>query len=225
MVREPSLRISMTIRATTGGSGGFFKSSSLMYTENMALPPAGRTLRVIGFDDVPWRHRRKSAVGLVGVVCAGTRFEGMVYGRVRRDGWRATETIVKLLARGKFLPQLHLVLLDGIAFGGFNVVDLPRLARELGKPCVAVMRKLPDLPAMQRAAQKLAAPEKRLAVLRRAGPIHVSGPFVYQVYGAEPRETAEALRRLTDTGHVPEALRLAHLVGGALAYGESGRRA
>ena len=191
----------------------------------MALPPPGRTLRAIGFDDVPWRHRSSGAVGLVGVVCAGTRFEGMVFGSVRRDGWRATLAIERLLQRGKFLPQLHLVLLDGIAFGGFNLVDLPRLARVLGRPCVAVMRKQPDLPAMERAASRLPRAEARLAVLRRAGPIHVSGPFVYQVYGAEPRETAEALTRLTDTGQVPEALRLAHLVGGALAYGESGRRA
>src|SRR3989442_974900 len=190
----------------------------------MAFPLPGRTLRVIGFDDVPWRHR-KGAVGLVGVVCAGTRFEGMVYGKVRRDGWGATAQIVRLLGRGKFLPQIHLVLLDGIAFGGFNVVDLPRLANELKRPCVAVMRKLPDLPAMERAARRLSRPQARLALLRRAGPIHVHGPFVYQVHGADPRETADALQRLTDTGNVPEALRLAHLIGGALAYGQSGRRA
>jgi endonuclease V-like protein UPF0215 family len=191
----------------------------------MALPGPGRTLRAIGFDDVPWRHRKGGEVGLVGAVCAGTRFEGMVYGAVRRDGWRATLAIERLLTKSKFLPQLHLVLLDGIAFGGFNVVDLPRLARELQRPCVAVMRKLPDLPAMERAARKLPRPAARLAVLRRAGPIHVHGPFVYQVYGAEPRDTAAALERLTDTGRVPEALRLAHLIGGALAYGQSGRRA
>ena len=48
---------------------------------------------MIGFDDVPWRHRAGFEVGLVGAVCAGTRFEGMVYGAVRRDGWRATLTI------------------------------------------------------------------------------------------------------------------------------------
>jgi len=60
---------------------------------------------------------------------------------------------------------------------------------------------------------------------RRAGPVHVSGPFVYQVQGADPPDVAAALRRLTDTGHVPEALRLAHVIGGALAYGQSGRRA
>lgn len=191
----------------------------------MALPRPGRTLRVIGFDDVPWRHRRTARVGVVGAVCAGTRFEGMVYGTVRRDGWRATSALEALLVHGKFLPQIHLVLLDGIALGGFNVVDLPRLARSLQRPCVAVMRKLPDLPAMERAAHRLPRPQARLALLRRAGPVHVSGPFVYQVHGAEPHDVAAALARLTDTGNVPEALRLAHLIGGALAYGQSGRRA
>jgi uncharacterized protein len=191
----------------------------------MALPPPGRTLRVIGFDDVPWRHHASGTVGLVGAVCAGTRFEGMVYGAVQRDGWRATLTVERLLLDSKFLPQLHLVLLDGIAFGGFNVVDLPRLAHNLQRPCVSVMRKLPDLPAMERAARRLPRPDARLGILRRAGPIHVSGPFVYQVHGADPRDIAVALRRLTDTGNVPEALRLAHLIAGALAYGQSGKRA
>src|SRR5689334_17176448 len=172
----------------------------------MALPPPGRTLRAIGFDDVPWRHRASGSVGVVGAVCAGTRFEGMLYGSVQRDGWRATLTVERLLLGSKFLPQLHLVLLDGIAFGGFNLVDLPRLARTLRRPCVSVMRRPPDLPAMERAARRLPRPEARLAILRRAGPIHVAGPFVYQVHGADPHEIAAALQRLTDTGNVPEAL-------------------
>src|SRR5207248_1033769 len=159
----------------------------------MALPRAGRTLRVIGFDDVPWRHRRKATVGVVGAVCAGTRFEGMVYGTVRRDGWRATSALEALLLEGKLLPQIHLVLLDGIALGGFNVVDLRRLARTLQRPCVAVMRKLPDLPAMERAARRLSRPQARLALLRRAGPIHVHGPFMYQVHGAIHRRAGPEL--------------------------------
>src|SRR5882762_7995704 len=144
----------------------------------MALPPPRRTLRVIGFDDVPWRHRNGGAVGLVGAVCAGTRFEGMVYGAVRRDGWRATLTIERLLLESKFLPQLHLVLLDGIAFGGFNLVDLPRLAHSLQRSCVSVMRKLPDLPAIKRAARRLRGAPARLDLPSRLGPVHVSGPSV-----------------------------------------------
>ena len=190
------------------------------------FPPPGRTLRAIGFDDAPFaRGRRGGAVGLAGVVCAGTRFEGLVWGRVRQDGWNATEAVAGLLLGGKFLPQLHLVLLDGIGFGGLNLVDLDALAACLGRPCAAVMRRPPDLPAMERAIRRLSRPERRLALLARAGPVHLLGGFVFQVRGAEPAATAEALARITDRGAVPEPLRLAHLVGAAVREGESGKRA
>jgi hypothetical protein len=189
------------------------------------FPPEGRTLRAIGFDDAPFERRRRGDVAIAGAVCAGTRFEGLVWGRVRRDGWNATDALVRLLAGGKFLPQLHLVLVDGIAFGGFNVVDLAALADALRRPCVAVMRRPPDLAAVERALRNLPRPERRLALRRRAGPIHRSGGFVFQVRGAEPEPTARALARLTDRGAVPEPLRLAHLVARAVRTGESGNRA
>ncbi|HET9595416.1 MAG TPA: DUF99 family protein [Anaeromyxobacteraceae bacterium] len=189
------------------------------------LPPPGRTLRAIGFDDAPFARRPGARVTLAGAVCAGTRFEGLVVGRVRRDGWGATDELCRLLVGGKFLPQLHLVLLDGIAFGGFNVVDLAELADRLGRPCVAVMRRAPDLEAVERALRRLPRAGRRLALLARAGPVHERPPFAFQVRGAGPDETAAALARLTDRGHVPEALRLAHLVGAAIVRGESGRRA
>ena len=184
-----------------------------------------RLPRVAGFDDAPLEKRAGAVVPLVGTVCSGTRFEGLVWGRVRKDGWTATDEVCRLLVGGKFLPQLHLVLLDGIAFGGFNVVDLPRLAERLGKPCVAVMRRLPDLEAVERALRNLPRAERRLALLKRAGPIHQRSGFTFQVQGAEPEWVVEALGLLTDRGHVPEALRLAHLIGSAVVTGESSKRA
>jgi len=191
----------------------------------VAFPAPGRTLRAIGFDDAPFARGRRGRVRVAGVVCAGTRFEGLVVGAVRQDGWNATGALVDLLRGGKFLPQLHLVLLDGIAFGGLNVVDLAALASALGRPCAAVMRRAPDLDGMVRAVRRLPGAGRRLALLGRAGPVHRAGPFFFQVRGAEPGETAEALARLTDRGAVPEPLRLAHLVARAIVHGESGRRA
>jgi endonuclease V-like protein UPF0215 family len=148
-----------------------------------------------------------------------------VWGRVRRDGWNATEALAALLRGGKFLPQVHLVLLDGIALGGFNVVDLPALAAALSRPCVAVMRRPPDLAAVEAALRHLPRPAARLARIARAGPIHRLAGFTFQVQGVAPEEAAAALVRLTDRGKVPEALRLAHLIGAAVRTGESGRRA
>ena len=189
------------------------------------FPAPGRTLRAVGFDDAPFARRRRADVAVAGVVCAGTRFEGLVWGRLRQDGWNATAALAGLLMGGKFLPQLHLVLLDGLSFGGLNLVDLPALAARLARPCVAVMRRPPDLAAMERAIRRLPGAERRLALLRAAGPIHALGRFTFQVAGAEPARIADALARLTDRGEVPEPLRLAHLVGASVRLGESGRRA
>jgi len=191
----------------------------------MRLPRPPRVLRAIGFDDAPFVRRRGARVNLAGVVCRGTRFEGMVWGETRKDGWGATDRVVQMLQSSKYLAQVHIVLLDGIAFGGLNVVDLPALAAAVKRPCVAVMRRMPDLEGMERAIRRLPRPERRLERMRRAGPIHQRGPFVFQAVGLEPDATHEALVRLTDTGHVPEALRLAHLIGSAVRDGQSRGRA
>lgn len=184
-----------------------------------------RFIRAIGFDDGPFVKRPGASVPVVGAVCSGTRFEGMVYGRVRKDGWNATAEVERLLLAGKFLPQLHLVLFDGIAFGGFNVLELPRLAETLKRPCVAVMRRPPDLAAIELALRRLPGAARRLQRMRDAGPVHQKNGFVFQVQGGEPDDVAEALGRITDQGRVPEALRLAHLIGAAIASGVSGNRA
>lgn len=185
-----------------------------------------RTIRVIGFDDAPFHRGQTGPVAIAGVVCGGTRFEGMVWGEIQTDGWDATDTICNLLVNGKFLPQLHLVLLDGICMGGFNVIDLPQLAQRLERPCVAVMRRLPRLARIQQAMQRLPEPEKRYAIMQQAGTVHEFPPFYFQVCGdTEPVVMAQVLQRISDRGHVPEALRLAHLIGAAVITGESGRQA
>ncbi len=180
-----------------------------------------RTIRAIGFDDAPFVRGSGQNVNLAGIVCAGTRFEGMVWGELKQDGWDATKAICKLLIDSKFLPQLHIVLIDGIGFGGFNLVNLPELNAKLKLPCVAVMRRQPNLNAVKDAMSRLPNLEKRLELLKLAGEIYNYPPFVFQVCDEEPKIVAQALQRLTDCGKVPEALRLAHLISAAFIKGES----
>ncbi len=189
------------------------------------LPAAPKQLRAIGFDDGPHRRLRGSKVDLVGVVTSGTRFEGMVRGTIRKDGDTATQTLVDLLGHSKFASQVHLVLLDGIAFGGLNVVDLPALHEACGKPCIAVMRRLPDMTAMRRAIGRLPRPARRLDRIARAGPIHRASSLFFQVCGLDSATTAAALARITDRGHIPEPIRLAHHIAAAIADGQSRGRA
>lgn len=185
----------------------------------------GHTPRVVGFDDAPFARKAGVRVNVAGVICWGTRFEAMLWTAVRRDGARATEVITKCLLDSRFHAQVHLVLLDGIAFGGFNVVDLPALSKALDRPCVSVMRKAPDMTAIEAALSKLPRAAQRLATMRNAGEVHTRGRFVFQVQGASADVIERALTVLTDRGNVPEALRLAHHIGAAVCTGSSGRRA
>lgn len=127
-------------------------------------------------------------------MCAGTRFEGMLWGEIQPDGWNATEVLCKMLIQSKFLPQLHVILLDGISMGGLNIVDFLLLAKQLKTPCVAVMRKQPDLRAIEQAMQRVSEPQQRLEIIRRAGDIYEHPPFYFQVSGAN--STARSLKYL-----------------------------
>ena len=182
-------------------------------------------IRVVGFDDAPFKSRRNSPVKVAGVVCSGTRFEGLLWGEVRKDGNDATDVITGLLLNSKFHEQVHMVLVDGLAFGGFNLIDLPELARRVDRPCVAVMRKRPDITAIKKALRHFDDYEKRIGLLEKAGEIYREGDFYFQVIGEDPEVTATAVKSISDQGNVPEALRLAHLIGSAVITGQSSNRA
>ena len=186
----------------------------------------GKKIRVIGFDDVDHRGKeRGEPVNVAGIVCAATRFEGMLWGELAKDGTDATDVLIQMLTSSKFALQLHVVLLDGITFGGCNVVDLPRLSDSTGLPVIAVMRKHPDLESFAHVVGLFEDADQRRRCVRAAGEIHQRGGFVFQVANEEPDTAARVLNKLTDQGKVPEALRLAHLIGSAIAFGESGNRA
>lgn len=184
-----------------------------------------KVLRAIGFDDAPFPQQHRGSVNVAGVICAGTRFEGMVWGQADKDGSDATDALASMLMLSKFADQVHLVLLDGLAVGGFNLIDLPQLAQRTQRPCIAVMRRAPDFEAIARALRNFDDCEQRLAIMRKAGKVHAGTDCFFQVEGCEPTVAALAINRLTDTGHVPEALRLAHLIGAAVMTGQSSRRA
>ncbi|WP_086929649.1 DUF99 family protein [Agarilytica rhodophyticola] len=186
---------------------------------------AGKSIRVIGFDDAPFKSEKLSSVKVSGVICSNTRFEGMLWGEVQKDGSDATSVFSKMILDSKFHDQIHLVLIDGIAVGGFNVLDLENLSLIVDRPCVSVMRRVPDMNAINKALENLEDGNKKYDLILSAGKVYELDNFVFQVCGASPQLVVEALSKLTDRGNVPEALRLAHLIGAAVMMGQSSGRA
>jgi Protein of unknown function DUF99 len=66
-----------------------------------------------------------------GAVYADERLDGVLSCHVHRDGANATKRLAGCIRQSRFYPQLHAVLLQGIAFAGFNAVDIHALSARL----------------------------------------------------------------------------------------------
>ena len=49
------------------------------------------------------------------------------------DGEDANEAISRMVRDSRFSEQVRMVMIDGAAFGGFNVVDIQALSEDLGR--------------------------------------------------------------------------------------------
>ena len=185
-----------------------------------------RFSHVIGFDDAPFARAHRGDVLVVGAVYAGTQLEGVLAGKVRRDGMNATRVVARLVRRSRFRAHLQLVLLQGIAFAGFNVVDLRALHDALGIPVLVVGRKPPDLAKIRAALLKhVPGGVRKWRLIEQAGPMEPAAGLYVQRAGIRLDDAVRVLRRLAISAKLPEPLRTAHLVAGGIATGESRHRA
>lgn len=186
---------------------------------------APRFSHVIGFDDAPFEPANRGDVLLVGTVYAGERLDGVLSGKVRRDGANATQTIIRMVTQSRFAAQLQVVLVQGIAVAGFNVVDLWAVQHALGLPVVAVSRRSPDLAAVKRALlTQVRGGRRKWRLIEQAGPMEpIAGVYVQRA-GIALEDTERLIRRLAINSTLPEPLRIAHLIAGGIARGESRHR-
>ena len=183
-----------------------------------------KSIRVLGFDDVPFEFNDLKT-NIIGSFCINTKFEGMLFSEVDKDGNNSTDVLIETISKSKFYDQTNIILLDGIAFGGFNVIDINKLFDNLKIPVVSLMRKLPDLKKIEKALNNLPDCKEKINLLKKAGEIYNFHPFYFQVAGEEKDIINETLIQLTTNSNIPEALRISHLIGSSLKTGESSRRA
>lgn len=177
---------------------------------------------VIGFDDAPFAHDDRGDIRIVGVVCARTRMDGLVSGFVRRDGRNSTTRMIELIRASQFREHVRCVLLQGIAVAGFNVVDVHALSEELGVPAVVVTRSQPRMARVKAALfDRTTGAARKWRLIERAGELEAANDVWIQRVGIERSDAISMLRATTLHGHIPEPLRLAHLIAGGVTTGVS----
>lgn len=174
-------------------------------------------VRILGIDDSPFT-KTDSHVLVVGVVERNGTVEGVLSTVVERDGDDATERILEMVSRSRFLSQVKAIMLNSIMMGGFNVVDISALHEKTGKPIIAVVRRKPDMEQVKKALSNVCCAEEKMAKIKRAGKVYRFGRLYAQLAGIKQKEAGEILGRYRG---VPEAVRLAHIIAGGIIRGES----
>jgi len=180
-------------------------------------------IRVLGIDDGGFVPRTKGTVDVVGVVYRGGYwFEGVMRAEITIDGLDATEKIAAMIESSPYYRELRVVVLDGVTFAGFNVVDISKLSRRVELPVISVTRKKPELEEIRSALKNLPDFEIRWRAMENAGKIFEvetrkgENP-VYMHMAGILREDAEKIMKKTSTRSlIPEALRVVHIIASGL---------
>jgi endonuclease V-like protein UPF0215 family len=182
-------------------------------------------IRILGVDDSPFPSHTTDEVMLVGTVFrAGTWLDGVLSTYIHGDGTDATEKISEMVKNSRNLDQLGVIMLDGITFGGFNIVNIRQIFESTGIPVIVIMRKFPNFERIKKALKKFDDWEDRWANVIEAGEVYSVDrpePVYIQIHGIE-REDAEDIVRLSTTrSSIPEPLRVAHIIAAGIVTGES----
>lgn len=182
-------------------------------------------IRILGVDDSPFPTHTKEDVMIVGTVFrAGNWLDGVLSTFIQGDGTDATRKISEMVLNSRNIGQLGVIMLDGITFGGFNVVNIRELYEETGIPVIVIMRRFPNFEGIKKALKRFPDWNGRWSNIVEAGEVHrLEGDdsIHIQIHGIEIEDAMEIVKLSTTRSAIPEPLRVAHIIAAGIVTGES----
>jgi endonuclease V-like protein UPF0215 family len=184
-----------------------------------------REIRILAIDDSALLNEKVMIVGTV--FRGGDWMDGVLRSDITKDGLDSTLVICNMIKKSKHFGQLRAVMLDGITYGGFNVVDIEKIYKETGIPVIVIMRAYPDFLKIKSALKYFPDREERWKIIEKAGTIEKTAgkkgkPPIYIQRVGISLESVEKIIRLTSIrSNIPEPLRVAHLIATGIILGES----
>jgi endonuclease V-like protein UPF0215 family len=156
---------------------------------------------------------------LLAALLQGERMLAVRLGRIQVDGLDAQHVLVSLLDHLSF----DVVMLSGISFGGFNLIDIKELAVRIRKPVIAVIREEPDNRSV-RAALRKHFPDwrQRWRIVKHAGVLFSCKPLpnepklYFEVKGERPAFARKIITSTSTISRLPEPVRVAGLLARGL---------
>lgn len=184
-----------------------------------------KEIRIVAWDDGPFEFKSKGKDVLIGAIFRGGQFiDGLLKTEVEIDGLDATDKIVEKILKTRH-KDLRIIMLDGITFAGFNIVDIKEIYEKTKLPVIVVNRREPNLKEFIAVLNRMPDAERRIKCVENAGPIYsvnVRNKRIYfQCYGMKKEDAGKVIKESSTMSLIPEPLRVAHLIATGFVLGES----
>jgi endonuclease V-like protein UPF0215 family len=177
-------------------------------------------MRIVGIEDGSFKKGITQRALLAAVLLKKLEIEGVKLAEVTVDGLDATTKTVEILSEWNF----DAVMLAGVSFAGFNVIDPTVLYERFRKPVVVMSRTKPDNKAVKRALIRHFKDWKiRWSVFEKLGAIHEvtvkagEPPLYVETVGTDIKWAALLIKSLATCSRVPEPIRVARLIAQGLS--------
>lgn len=180
-------------------------------------------MRILAIDDGYFQPSFKSRRGytyLVGVLYVNARIELLLLDKILIDGLEATGRVIDFL---KICSKPEVLMLDGVTYAGFDVVDVDKVYNETGVPVVVIQQYPLNLARVKKALEtNFSDCNYRYEVIRRNA-VRMK-PYVTRwktilvaTLGLSREQTTRVLEETMIYSPVPEPLRIAHQIASTIS--------
>jgi endonuclease V-like protein UPF0215 family len=153
-------------------------------------------------------------------LAVGAKIEHVKAFKIAVDGLDATERLSANICDWAF----EVVLLSGVSFAGFNLVDPVKVFEAFGKPVIIVSGTRPNNKAVKEALQAHFMDwQARWAIFEKLGPVRETvtlfgkRPVYLETVCADAEWASQLVCALAFWGRLPEPLRVARLIARGLS--------
>jgi len=184
-----------------------------------------KQIRLLGLDDSPFRFSDEKT-SIIGVVMRADGYiECVLRDEITIDGNDATSKCIDMIKNTRHYKQIKAILLDGIALGGFNTVNIKEINLKTKIPIITITRDEPNFEKMKKVLiKKFKDWEYRWENISKGELCKIKtkhNPIYVKSVGIDRSQTEEIIKLSTIRGVIPEPIRVAHIIASGITRGES----
>ena len=175
--------------------------------------------RVFGVEDGSFFSRNGKTL-LAAVLMESGWIEAAILGKITIDGTDATETLVEMLGGFSF----DAVMLSGVSYAGFNLIDPEKIYERFGVPVIIVCRSKPNNNAVRSALfNHFEDWKERWSIVEDLSKVHKviskpdAPPLYIEVIGGDFLWARNLVSDLAIVCRIPEPIRVARFIARGLS--------